>query len=304
MTPRERDTVGRETDVEREPRSRGRDRGVVAFDNSGTVSDVVVERVGFTDDADYDVPVPGIREDRPTALVNVCVLDHTLLDTDGSLGSVLGESDASIHLALSNLGTTDAEARRSPCAGGVSGRDEVEARRSTLADTTAPARLLFGAAERLRGRIAEEHGRDDTPVGLQLTVELDPATVHRGYAYAAVPRPESRRIVEAVRERGFDVHLVSGDAREVLESVAAHVGIPPENVHALQSPDGKAETVSALRERTGGPVVMVGDYVNDRLAFERADRAVLVCETGDPDPTLARRVDAVAGSLSDVLTRL
>lgn len=292
------------TDGGTERPATGRERGIVAFDNSGTVSDVVVERVDFTDDADYDVPVPGIRGDRPTALVNVCVEDHALLDTDGSLGSVLGESGASIHLALSNLGTADAEARRFRSTDGASGRDEVEVRWSALDDTTAPARPLFDAAERLRGRITEEYGRDDTPVGVQLTVELDPVTVHRGYAYAAVPRPESREIVEAVRERGFDVHLVSGDAREVLESVAAHVGIVPENVHALQSPDGKAETVSALRERTGGPVVMVGDYVNDRLAFERADRAVLVCPAGDPDPTLARRVDAVCGSLADVLTRL
>ena len=262
-------------------------RGVVALDNSGTVSDAVVETVGYLDDVDLDCPVPAVRVDRPVVLVNVALDGFALLDTDAPLGRVLADADAPIHLALSNVEITEAEARR-----------------ATLADGVTPARPLFDATERLRRRVVDEHGRDDPPIGVQLAVELDPGRVHRGFAYASVPRPESRSTVEALRDRGFDVHLVSGDAAGVLEAVAAQVGIAPENVHAYQSPDGKAETVAALRERSGGPVVMVGDYVNDRLAFERADRAVLVCTDGEPDPTLARRVDAVAGSLSEVITRL
>jgi soluble P-type ATPase len=265
---------------------------VVALDNSGTVSDAVVETVGYLDtpDPDLDCPVPAVRVDRPVVLVNVA-LDGleglAVLDTDAPLGRVLVDADTPIHLALSNVETTEAEARR-----------------ATLADGVAPARPLFEAVTRLRDRVVDEHGHEDPPVGVQLVVELEPGRVHRGFAYASVPRSESRSVVEALRDRGFDVHLVSGDAAGVLEAVAAQVGIDPGNVHAYQSPDGKAETVAALRERNGGPVVMVGDYVNDRLAFERADRAVLVCPDGDPDPTLARRVDAVAGSLSEVTTRL
>lgn len=262
-------------------------RGVVAFDNSGTVSDAVVETVGYLDDADLDCPVPAVGVDRPVVLVNVALDGFAVLDTDAPLGTVLADADAPIHLALSNVETTEAAARR-----------------ATLADGVAPARPLFEAVTRLRDRVVDEHGHDDPPVGVQLAVELDPGRVHRGFAYASVPRPESRSTVEALHDRGFDVHLVSGDAAGVLESVAAQVGVAPENVHAYQSPDGKAETVAALRERSGGPVVMVGDYVNDRLAFERADRAVLVCADGEPDPTLARRVDTVAGSLSEVITRL
>ena len=262
-------------------------RGVVALDNSGTVSDVVVEAVVFVDDADFDAPVPAIGVERPAALVNVALDEAALLDTDAPLGVVLEEAGVPLHLALSNVETTEAEARR-----------------ATFADRAAPARPLFAAAERLRGVLADEHGREDPPVGVQLVVEPDPGRIHRGYAYASIPRDDSRSAVETVRERGFDVHIVSGDAAHVLESVAARVGVPAGNVHPYQSPTGKARTVSALRERTGEPVVMVGDYVNDRYAFERADRAVLVCADGDPDPALARRVDAVAGSLSEVVTRL
>lgn len=181
-----------------------------------------------------------------------------------------------------------------------------EARRGTPADGVTSSRPLFEATERLRERLREEHGQEDPSVGVQLAVEPGTETIHRGFAYASVPREESRGVVEAVRDRGFDVHIVSGDAAHVLESVAERVGVSSANVHAYQSPRGKAETVAALRERAGGPTVMVGDYVNDRLAFERADRAVLVCPGADPDPDpdLARRVDAVVGSLSDVPTRL
>lgn len=293
MSPRERSAEAGETDTgtgddaEDDWPLSGHDHGVVAFDNSGTVSDVVVETVAFTDDADYDVPVPGVRTDRPTALVNVALDDLGVLATDASLGAVLGEVGTDVHLALSNV-----EVGRS------------EAARSVLADADTTARPLFDAAERLRERVAEGYGREDPPVGVQLTVELEPGTVHRGFAYASVPRSEARSTVAGVRERGFDVHLVSGDAMPVLEAVASHVGVPAGNVHALQSPVDKAETLASLRERIDGPVVMVGDYVNDRLAFERADRAVLVCRDEKPDPALVRRVDAVAGSLSEVLTRL
>ena len=263
-------------------------RGVVAFDNSGTLSDPVVESARFLDDGDFEGPVPTVRVDRPAALVNVALEDPAVLDTDAPLGTVLADGDVPVRLALSNVETTEAAARR-----------------ATLADGVAPARPLFGAAERIRERVTEDHGHEDPPVGVQLVVELDPGSIHRGFAYGSVPRADARSTVEAAREQGFDVHLVSGDAAHVLESVAARVGVPTGNVHAYQSPDGKAETVAALRDRDGGPVVMVGDYVNDRLAFERADRAVLVCPDGEePDPTLARRVDAVAGSLSEVLARL
>jgi len=273
-----------------DPRGGGA-RGIVAFDNSGTVSDALVEAVGFTDDADFDGPVPTVRADRPAALVNVEIARLAVLDTDAPLGTVLADVAARTYLALSNVETTASAARR-----------------ATLADDVAPARPLFDAAERLRERAAAEHGLEEVPIGVQLVVEPgsgpEDGRIHRGFVYASVPRPEARSVLEDARERGFDVHLVSGDAAHVLEAVAAQVGVPAGNVHAYQSPEGKAETVSALRERNGGPVVMVGDYVNDRLAFERADRAVLVCAEGEPDPTLARPVDAVAGSLPDVLARL
>jgi soluble P-type ATPase len=268
-------------------RTEGTGRGVVALDNSGTVSDVLVEAVGFPEDEEFEGPVPTVRIDRPVALVNVALDDLVVLDTDEPLAAVLAATDVPIHLALSNVETTEAEVRR-----------------ATLADDPAPARPLFEAARRLRGRVADEYGGEDPPVGIQLVVELDPGSIHRGFAYASVPRADAASAVEAIRERGFDFHLVSGDAARVLESVAARIGVPVENVHPYQSPDGKAETVSALRERNGGPVVMVGDYVNDHLAFERADRAVLLCTGTEPDADLARRVDAVAGSLSEVVAGL
>lgn len=263
------------------------DRGVVALDNSGTVSDVLVEVVGFLDDEELEGPVPTVRVDRPVALVNVALDDLAVLDTDELLSVVLAEASVPIHLALSNVEATEAEARR-----------------ATLADDAALARPLFEATERLRRRVVEEHDHENPPVGVQLVVELGPGSIHRGFAYASMPRADAVSAVEAIRERGFDVHLVSGDATHVLEAVAERVGVPVENLHPYQSPTGKAETVSALRERNGGPVVMVGDYVNDRLAFERADRAVLLCRDGEPDADLARRVDAVAGSLSEVVTGL
>lgn len=52
--------------------------GVVAFDNTGTLSRSVVEVVAVREDADFDAPVPEISPSRPAALVSVA------LDDDGA----------------------------------------------------------------------------------------------------------------------------------------------------------------------------------------------------------------------------
>ncbi len=76
--------------------------------------------------------------------------------------------------------------------------------------------------------------------------------------------------VAALRARGVDVHLISGDREAAAHAVAEAVGIAAAQVHARVRPEGKADQIEALR-RGGAVVAMVGDGINDAPALAAAD---------------------------------
>ncbi|WP_341957349.1 heavy metal translocating P-type ATPase [Microbacterium sp. LWH13-1.2] len=81
-------------------------------------------------------------------------------------------------------------------------------------------------------------------------------------------RAESISAVAALRARGIDVVMITGDASAVAESVAARIGI--DRVFAGVRPEDKAARVRALQAE-GRKVAMVGDGVNDAPALAQAD---------------------------------
>jgi Cu2+-exporting ATPase len=86
-------------------------------------------------------------------------------------------------------------------------------------------------------------------------------------------RPESREAVEALHEQGIRVVMITGDARQVADAVAADLGI--DEVFAEVLPEDKDKTVAELQER-GEQVAMVGDGVNDAPALARADVGIAI----------------------------
>jgi Cu2+-exporting ATPase len=81
-------------------------------------------------------------------------------------------------------------------------------------------------------------------------------------------RPESAHAVQDLHREGVRVVMITGDAREVADAVAADLGV--DEVMAEVLPEDKADAVAGLQGR-GLQVAMVGDGVNDAPALARAD---------------------------------
>ena len=86
-------------------------------------------------------------------------------------------------------------------------------------------------------------------------------------------RPEAREAVALLHAEGVRVAMITGDAREVAEAVAADLGI--DDVRAEVLPADKDAAVATLNAQ-GGRVAMVGDGVNDAPALARADVGIAI----------------------------
>jgi Cu+-exporting ATPase len=128
------------------------------------------------------------------------------------------------------------------------------------------------------------------------------------FAFEDAVRPGAAEAVAALRARGCQVMLLSGDRAEAARAVAARLGI--EDVVADASPAEKLARLNAARA-AGRVVAMVGDGINDAAALAAADVGMAVGTGADvalaaagilllrDDPrlvpaalALARRIDA------------
>ncbi len=94
-------------------------------------------------------------------------------------------------------------------------------------------------------------------------------------AAADTVRESAKRTVAALRERGLDVVMLTGDNERTARAVAAEVGIPEGNVRAEVLPEDKADAIDDV-QRGGRRAMMVGDGVNDAPALTAAHVGVAI----------------------------
>ena len=87
-------------------------------------------------------------------------------------------------------------------------------------------------------------------------------------------REDTIDAINALKARGWQLHLCSGDHPEIAMQIAQQVGID----HAMggASPERKAELVRTLREQGHRRIVMVGDGINDAAAMALSDVGIAV----------------------------
>jgi len=117
------------------------------------------------------------------------------------------------------------------------------------------------------------------------------------------PKPSSAQAIQAFRNMGIAVTMLTGDAMVTALAIAKEVGIDEEDVYAGVSPKGKAKIVNDLMARDGGGVAMVGDGINDSPALVAASLGIAL-SSGTSVAIEAADVVLMRSDLLDVVAAL
>ena len=83
--------------------------------------------------------------------------------------------------------------------------------------------------------------------------------------------------IAALKSKGIEVILVSGDRKSACENLAAHLGI--ERVYSEQFPKQKLDLIESFTK--SGPTAMVGDGINDAPALTKATIGISLSNATD-----------------------
>jgi Cu2+-exporting ATPase len=108
--------------------------------------------------------------------------------------------------------------------------------------------------------------RDPGPEGADTVFARDGVELAR-LRFGDTARPGAAAEIARLQGMGYEVHILSGDGRAKVASLAADLGIPPGWVAAEMGPEEKA---SWLERNAPDDALMLGDGANDSLAFDRA----------------------------------
>ena len=108
-------------------------------------------------------------------------------------------------------------------------------------------------------------------------------------------------VIQTLTREGISVFIASGDSMRNLQPLANNVCVPLECVYEISTPKKKEGIVKRLKEQYDR-VVMVGDGINDILAFRAADLSVLsIQQTGKCPPLLCEEADIVINDIKEII---
>ncbi len=136
--------------------------------------------------------------------------------------------------------------------------------------------------------------------GSALIVDMDLGQVVYTITSAGKFFPKVFETVETLKSRGIEIFIASGDRKGAINRLANMLDVPEDNAYGTVSTRGKCEVVSILQD-AGYKVMMVGDGLNDILAFSRADVSVLTIEQQEEvSPKMMDKTDYVIEDIFEV----
>jgi len=266
---------------------------------------------GLSRAAHFGVLIKGAKPLEALAQVRTLILDKTGTLTDGRPQIVSIETYAALSPAkVLYLAATADQASKHPMAQAIVAA--ARARNMLLPVPTDIGEVPGeGVTARVDGHSVTVGGIDFVLRGIATPVTLKrPADAGSALVAVAVdghlagllvladsPRRGAADFLSGIRHSGVGrILLATGDRRVVAEAVTKDLGL--DGVHAELTPDQKVLLV--LSERKNGPVMMVGDGVNDAPALAAADVGVAMGARGAA--ASAEAADAVL--LVDDLGRL
>jgi len=113
--------------------------------------------------------------------------------------------------------------------------------------------------------------------------------------------PHTSITLKLLEEMGVDAYIASGDSMRNLSNLAKMLNIPIERVYDVATPKKKEWVINHLKEKYE-KVVMVGDGLNDILAFRSADKSILsIQQTKKPLKQLSCEADTVITDIIEII---
>ena len=255
----------------------------VVFDNSGTlieryrvIKDVTTGKL-FTDINSLDL----IDQRDSLALVVLQYNTNKLLelDSDTLLSDVIKEFDIDFDVSFTNLNTTKEEVRDILY-------NEKFAVVSDITDGFPVLKKLVPHMELCNGSA--------------VIIDMDLGIISYTITSSGKLFDGVKDTIENLKSQGCEIVLASGDRKGAINRLADMLGVKKDNAHGSVSTRGKCEVVKSLQD-DGYKVMMVGDGLNDVLAFKRADVSVLTVEQQEEvSPKLMDKTDYIIESISEV----
>ncbi|MGQ3328623.1 heavy metal translocating P-type ATPase [Halorubrum sp. FL23] len=265
---------------------RAKDVDTVVFDKTGTLTEGEMELtdvVAFDSDGDPisdggSVPDSDPAPDGGTASQSPTDDDRAALDADGDAETevlrIAATAERGSEHPLARAIVDGAESRgidvRSPDAfenvpghgvrATVEGDEVLVGNRKLLRDNGIDPSPAAETMERL-----EREGKTAMLVA-RVAAGTNEGRLVGAVADADTVKPSAGDAVAALRDRGIDVMMITGDNERTARAVAEQVGIAPENVRAEVLPEDKSDAVEEI-QADGSHAMMVGDGVNDAPAL-------------------------------------
>ncbi len=138
-------------------------------------------------------------------------------------------------------------------------------------------------------------------MGVGLIIDVDTKSIPYVICTGGKIYSNTPLVMKTLHEKNIDVYIASGDSMRNLSPLAQKVCVPLECVFEISTPKKKEAIVKRLK-KNHDKVIMVGDGINDVLAFRAADLGVLsIQQTGKCPPLLCEEADIVIRDIKEII---